>query len=707
MRAFVPNGIHHNIARGLAPSSPPIQVSKPAVSKPPKAQKPPEPPREATAKQLFDAAWYLTRYPDAPADHEEAYRDYLAAGMKSGRFPSPWYENVKFPARARIPQEHAYRVTASPILCRVPVTRYLAPYQIKNILHRRFDTFDQYFHLAVVTPDLLGSDLWENDLRIIACMDSAKRRLAAEYSAKSPDTLISIIMPTRNRPDVIGDAIVSVIMQSYQEWELVIVDDASEEPATEAIVRQFDDKRIKYVRLDQRAGISAARNAGIEHSSGRVLAYLDDDDQWDPDHLLILFNQLRSHGARAAYSAYAVWDRFDPESRLGAGFKAIRFAPFNRSFLENTNYISLVAFMHERELLAEVGRFDPSLTRHVDWDLFLRMAEVTRPIAVPCILGHSFQGRATGGVSDCTDEERYLVDFRSKMAERSDWSQPFATADGAEHLATSLGRRARKVRRERLSVLPTESIQIVIPNYESRDELEMCLRSIAEHTPPPYEILIVDNGSSEETYTDLLKLPLSFDNVRVIREEANSGFSFAVNRGLNEVLSKHEKVLILNNDTLVTPDWLDELRYVLFKHNDAGMAVPRQVLPANSKASRYQMPGASIRFECDINLSAHHNNILNLDFDVEDGLVELSYAPLFCGLFRPETLEALGGLDSGNGAHYRSDWVLCDGIRRLLGQRIIYTPHSKIYHLQGVATRKRKSSGDGFLSQRSARPQAS
>jgi GT2 family glycosyltransferase len=438
-----------------------------------------------------------------------------------------------------------------------------------------------------------------------------------------------------------------------------------------------------------------------------VLAYLDDDDQWDPDHLLILFNQMRSHGARVAYSAYAIWDKFDPDSRLGAGFKAIRFAPFSRSFLENTNYISPVAFIHERALLAEVGPFDPSLIRHVDWDLFLRMTEVERPVAVPCILGHSFQDRAAGGAADFTDKDHYLLELRSKLAERSDWSQPFATADGAEHLAISIGRQARKVRRGRLSTLPVEPVQIVIPNYESRDELEMCLRSIAEHTASPYEILIVDNGSSKETYADLARLPLSFENVHLIREEASSGFSFAVNRGLNEVLDKNEQVLILNNDTLVTPDWLDELRYVLFKYEDVGMAVPRQVLPANSKASRYQMPGASSRFECDINLSAHHNNILDLDFDTEDGLIELSYAPLFCGLFRPETLKALGGLDSGNGPHYRSDWILCDGIRRLLKQRIVYTPHSKIYHLQGVATRKRKSSDGSFLKQRSTKPQTS
>jgi hypothetical protein len=129
------------------------------------------------------------------------------------------------------------------------------------------------------------------------------------------------------------------------------------------------------------------------------------------------------------------------------------------------------------------------------------------------------------------------------------------------------------------------------------------------------------------------------------------------------------------------------------------MAVPRQVLPAGNRITKVHVPGAMDACECDINLSIHHNNILDLEFDREDELVELTYAPLFCGLLRPQTIRAARGLDSGNAPHYRSDWILCDFIRRHLQQRIVYTPHSKVYHLQGIATEKRKSSDEAFLGQ--------
>ncbi|MBJ6126309.1 glycosyltransferase family 2 protein [Microvirga splendida] len=682
-----------------------ITAPSPATSKPIKAAKPPkveaaeQTARVDISRQLFDAAWYTTFYPEAPQDPDEAYRFYLETGMRDGHHPNSAFENLRYPDRAHVPQGHLYRVTASPLLCRVPPTRYLAPYQIKIRLHKLYNTFDDYRRRAMIMPDTIGPELWESDLRVVAYMDNSKRKLASDYAALSQDTLISVIMTTHDCTAAIADAVVSVLLQSYENWELVVVDDASANPDTESAIRQFGDSRIKYVPVATPVGVGGARNLGVEHASGTIIAYLDDTAQWDPDFLLILFNQLRSQSARIAYGAHVLWDSFDADARLGRAFKGIRFAPFSRPRLENRDDIAPVALLHDRELLREIGGFDPSLTHHVGWDIILRMTEIAQPLAIPCLLGHSFQGKA--GSEHVTDEASIsaLKLVHAKLVQRSEWSQAFTTTDGRDQLAFSLSRSARARRQPKLNQLPVEPVQIVIPNYESASELEMCLRSIAEQTSVPYQVLIVDNGSSEETYARLEDLPGLFENVRLIKEDRNSGFSFAVNRGLAEVMDGDDKILILNNDTLATPGWLDELRYVLFKHDDVGMAVPRQVLPAGNRITRVHVPGAVDAFECDINLSIHHNNILDLEFDREDGLIELTYAPLFCGLLRPETIRAAGGLDSGNAPHYRSDWILCDFIRRHLQQRIVYTPHSKVYHLQGVATERRKSSDESFLGQ--------
>jgi GT2 family glycosyltransferase len=235
--------------------------------------------------------------------------------------------------------------------------------------------------------------------------------------------------------------------------------------------------------------------------------------------------------------------------------------------------------------------------------------------------------------------------------------------------------------------MPRRPVDILIPNYECADELEACLASLREFTADGYHVTVVDNGSSPATVERLSAYCANQPHTSLIVDEGPSGFSHAINRGLSEIGETDSDLVILNNDTVVTPDWLEELQYVLWRHPDVGMAVPRQVLLPGVKTIRVHVPGAMDTYECDVNLSNHHGNILDPAFDARDGLVELSFAPLFAGLVRAETMRSLAGLNARNGSHYRSDWIFCDALRRVTQSRIVYTPHSKIYHLQGVASR--------------------
>ncbi|WP_404290593.1 glycosyltransferase [Microvirga sp. RSM25] len=692
MRAVVPGTIITATAKIV---SAPVQA-------PPPTPVPKEPPRKDIARLLFDASWYVSQHPEAPADEDEAYKDYQTNGRPAGRRPSPLFADLRLPARTTLPQEHLFRVTASPILSRMPPTRYLELYRFreKRTVHRPSGTLAEYLRRAMIKPDLIGPDLTEYDLRIVAYMDGEKKRFSADNSEASQADMVSIVLVAADDVGVLEDTIVSVLMQSHETWELIVAN-IGDRAEVDAVVRQFDDARIKRLPLDRHTTPGQARNACVAASSGDLIAYLAPTTLWDPDCLLVLSNRMRATGARASYGAQAVWDGFDADARLGWSFKSIRFSPFNRSLIENLDTLSTTVLIHHRSLFEEVGPFDDSLSGHVDWEWITRMTDATRPEAVPCLLGHRFlrqrnesqapEAAIESAAGDRGGGEAALHEARAKLAARADWAQPFMTTDRREHLAFSNSRSVRSARRAKLAGLPAERVQIIIPNYESLGELEMCLASIVEHTPSPYNVLVVDNGSSDETYARLEEMIASFDHASLLRETTASGFSFAVNRGLAEIADSNDKILILNNDTLVTPDWLDELRYVLFKHEDAGMAVPRQVIPAGAKALKLHMPAADADFECDINLSSQHDNVLDPDFDPDDNLVELTFAPLFCGLVRPEAIRALGGLDHRNGPHYRSDWIFCEALRRTLKRRIVYTPFSKVYHLQGVATAKRTS----------------
>ncbi|NJL52681.1 MAG: glycosyltransferase family 2 protein, partial [Hydrococcus sp. SU_1_0] len=96
--------------------------------------------------------------------------------------------------------------------------------------------------------------------------------------------LVSVIIPTYNRADLILRAIASVVAQSYANLEIIVVDDASSEDIPEAIA-QIDDPRLKYIRHDTNLGGSVARNTGIKHAQGQFVAFLDSDDVWLPDKL--------------------------------------------------------------------------------------------------------------------------------------------------------------------------------------------------------------------------------------------------------------------------------------------------------------------------------------------------------------------------------------------------------------------------------------
>src|SRR5688572_16958601 len=95
---------------------------------------------------------------------------------------------------------------------------------------------------------------------------------------------VSVIIPTHNRAQSVVTAIASVVRQTFQDLEIIVVDDASNDDTAE-VLAQFRDKRIKVIRHQTNRGGAAARNTGIRHSTFDYIAFLDDDDEWLPEKL--------------------------------------------------------------------------------------------------------------------------------------------------------------------------------------------------------------------------------------------------------------------------------------------------------------------------------------------------------------------------------------------------------------------------------------
>lgn len=115
--------------------------------------------------------------------------------------------------------------------------------------------------------------------------------------------LVSIITPTYNCAKFIGATIESVLNQTYQNFEMIIVDDASKDN-TEEVVKSFKDKRIKYIRLSKNSGPAVARNKAMEEAKGKYMAFLDSDDLWKREKLEKQINFIKKNKYKIICSDY-------------------------------------------------------------------------------------------------------------------------------------------------------------------------------------------------------------------------------------------------------------------------------------------------------------------------------------------------------------------------------------------------------------------
>ncbi len=197
-------------------------------------------------------------------------------------------------------------------------------------------------------------------------------------------SLVSVIMPTYNRPDALGMAVQSVLNQSLQDLEVVVVNDRGDD--LYGSVDQLRDHRVKYLGHMRNSGPAAARNTAIKASSGKYIAYLDDDDCYYPQHLETLVSFLESSPARAAYSdALEATVERAPQSYKVLRKTLIYSTDFDLERLLVRNILPNLCLVHERSCLKRSGLFDESLTSNEDWDLLIRLASVCPPVHIPQI----------------------------------------------------------------------------------------------------------------------------------------------------------------------------------------------------------------------------------------------------------------------------------------------------------------------------------
>lgn len=513
---------------------------------------------------------------------------------------------------------------------------------------RSYKNFKDFLASSMTSP-LITAPFKEEDKRCFGVMDNVAKYLINIAEKLDDKPLVSVIMPVHNRVDTVNVAVNSVLNQSYHNIELIIVDDGSQDGSYE-LLKSIDDVRIILLRNNECSGVSNARNHGLSAANGKYICYLDSDNIWDEGYVAAMvgaFNKLTD--ADAVYSGQLLFKGMD-DSPFAA-----RFGSYNRSLLFNRNYIDMNAFCHTKELMKGLEAFDESLTRLVDYDLIMRIAENAKMYSIPVLLSYYYY----------------------EMAEKTITS----TAGYTEHLNV-----VRNLQKERkISELTAQSgleyanISIIIPNYESLDDLKDCLESIYRTLPhEKIEIVVVDNASSQAVVDYLTEME-SNGSIKLILNQVNYGFTHAVNQGIEAAKGSND-ILIMNNDAIVTSGAVEHLQVSAYTIQDCGITVPQQVLPGGTKTIQTHVPFANPQFDCDVNLSHHHGNIENVPLFHSGDYLELNFAPFFCVYIKRDVLDDSMGLDPETGRHYRSDRIFCDYIQNVMGLKIYYVPNSIVFH---------------------------
>jgi len=208
---------------------------------------------------------------------------------------------------------------------------------------------------------------------------------------------VSVIIPTYNRAHLIGRAIKSVLNQTFQDFEIIVVDDGSTDNTRE-IVKSFVDKRIRYYYHEKNKGYPEALNKGLNLARGSYIAFQDDDDEWFPEKLyrqmMIFKNAKKKTGV--VYSGF--WKIKDGKKLYIPSTHVIQKEGNIHEELLKGNFIGMPTSIVKRECFDKVGMFDTTISCLQDWDLWIRISKYYEFKYIPEPLVISYY--TSGGVNE-------------------------------------------------------------------------------------------------------------------------------------------------------------------------------------------------------------------------------------------------------------------------------------------------------------------
>lgn len=406
--------------------------------------------------------------------------------------------------------------------------------------------------------------------------------------------LISIVIPVYNAEKYLEQCLNSIKNQTYKNFEVILVNDGSIDHS-ESICMDFVkvDTRFKYF-TKVNGGASSARNLGLDNAQGKYITFIDADDWVDENHLEVLINNIKENNSDMAVSSIK---KFDNVSKFGFRVHSkqekylLNYNKLNREeFLvilpklihASNSYKIAVSKLFKKELLSDV-RFDESIVYGEDLDFFFKIYNNISSISyvdevsyiyrlydesTSSKFGQLYMEQELGIYKKMYEkiEElglptiryyntiRDLLEFRKDLLENRVLFNEYL-----EFLET----------KEKSVTYPKDLISIIVPIYNVYPYLRLCLERIENQTYPHFEVLLINDGSRDNSKDICLEFAERDKRFKYI-EQKNAGLSAARNTGILNATG--EFITFIDGDDFVEPNYLEELYYASLK-NDSEIVV--------------------------------------------------------------------------------------------------------------------------------------
>ena len=197
---------------------------------------------------------------------------------------------------------------------------------------------------------------------------------------------VSVVIPTHNRAALLRRAVLSVLGQTVEDFEVVVADDASVDGTCE-MVQSIGDRRIKHIRHSHNRGVSAARNSAIAVAAGEYIAFLDDDDEWLPDKLRYQIDHIDTLGRNVGAISCGNYEVESSSNRVLAEIRPSLRGDIFEKLLTQGFFSRTSTVLVRASCFRKVGVFDTAFRYGEDFDMWLRLAReyafdyVAKPLA--------------------------------------------------------------------------------------------------------------------------------------------------------------------------------------------------------------------------------------------------------------------------------------------------------------------------------------